>query len=55
MIRVVVYSILYLFGLGDNPISVQSKSDFQSIRSDWEKVGKDISIAMHNYEREQAL
>lgn len=48
--KIVVYSILYMLGLGDNPISVQQKSDYQSIRSDWEKVGQDIYKAMNNGE-----
>lgn len=52
--KIVVYSILYLLGLGDNPISVKQRSDYQSIRSDWEKVGQDIYKAMKRYESGQA-
>jgi len=54
MMRVAIYSILYLFGLGDNPISLQAKSDYKAIQSDWQKVGNDISAAMQKYEKQQA-
>ena len=40
--KIVIYSVLYLFGLGDNPISVQPRNDCQAIRSDWENIGKDF-------------
>ena len=50
--RVVIYSILYLLGLGDNPISNHAGSDYHAIQSDWQKVGHDISVAMQKYEKQ---
>lgn len=35
-----------MFGLGNNPITTQHKSDFQSIQSDWKNIGIDIYNAM---------
>ena len=46
----VINSILYLFGLGRNPISVQINNDSQSMKSDWYKVGHDIQKAFMKYE-----
>ena len=50
--RVVIYSILYMFGLGDNPITTHKYSDCQSIQSDWQKVGMDIYKSMQKYEQQ---
>ena len=49
MVRVVIYSILYMFGLGDNPIYVHQKSAYQADQSDWQKVGMDIYNSMQKY------
>ena len=43
-----------MFGLGENPISMHHRSDYQSIQSDWLNIGKDISVAMQKYEKQQA-
>lgn len=53
MIRIAVYSILYLFGIGENPISMHSKSDYQAIQSDWQNVGMDIYNSMQKYGEQQ--
>lgn len=53
VMKVAIYSILYMFGLGDNPITMQHKNDCQSIRSDWQKIGMDIYNAMQKYEAGQ--
>lgn len=47
---VVLNSILYFFGIGDNPIIFDVKNDSDAIRSDWERVGADIQKAMVRYE-----
>jgi len=52
--KVVIYSVLYLFGLGDNPISIQPRDDYQAMRSDWENIGKDFYNAMQRYEGQQS-
>ena len=53
--KIVIYSVLYLFGLGDNPISVQPRNDCQAIRSDWENIGKDFYKAIQRYEGQQSI
>lgn len=45
-----INSILYFFGIGNNPIPFEIKDDATAIRSDWEKVGMDIRKAMIQYE-----
>lgn len=55
--EVVLNSILYLFGLGKNPLPQQKKiskksSDFDAIMQDWVNVGKDIQSAMIRYEEQ---
>lgn len=43
-------TLLYLFGLGDNPISPPFQSDdAEKIRQDWENVGRDIYAASKKY------
>lgn len=43
-------TLLYLFGLGDNPISSPFQSDdAEKIRQDWENVGRDIYAASKKY------
>lgn len=49
---VVINSILYFFGIGDNPILFGTRDDGDAIRSDWERVGADIQKAMARYESE---
>lgn len=50
IMKTVVNSILYIFGIGENPISIQMyDDDFQSIKHDWENVGHDIHKAMTQY------
>ena len=58
MVKVVIYSILYLFGLGENPMPkrasrIKHQSDFDAISSDWHNVGMDIRNAMNNYEQQE--
>ena len=53
MVRIVIYSILYLFGIGENPISFHAKSDYQAIQSDWQKIGMDIQKSMQRYEQQE--
>ena len=53
--KVVIYSILYLFGLGENPITIQSRNEYQAMRSDWENIGKDFCKAIQKYERQQTI
>ena len=53
MMKIVVYSVLYMFGLGDNPIAIQHKSDYQSIQSDWQNIGGDFYKAIQRYGIEQ--
>ena len=43
-----------MFGLGENPISMHNRSDYQAIQSDWQNIGNDISVAIQKYERQQA-
>ena len=44
-------TFLYLFGMGNNPISIDKHSDYEAIKGDWGNVGKDISIAINNYHK----
>lgn len=53
--RIIIRSILYLFGMDKNPLSNRkentfSQSDYDAISSDWENVGMDIYNAMKEYE-----
>ena len=48
--RIVVESILFLFGLAENPLQVHIKSGSEAMKSDWENIGRDIRKAMKNYE-----
>ena len=53
MTKTITNSILFLFGLAENPIhSASKKSDEDSLKSDWQTVGKDMIWAIRNYERE---
>ena len=45
-------TILYIFGMGDNPVPVQIDDDSESIRKDWQNVGLDILTAVNKYEAE---
>ena len=52
--RIVVHSILYFFGLGENPLpnpqhKLTGRSDIEAMRSDWCNVGLDIYNAMNQY------
>jgi hypothetical protein len=49
---VMIKTLLYLFGMGDNPMEINIPSDSDSICKDWENVGGDILTAMQKYERE---
>lgn len=50
--KVIVQSILFMFGLADNPFPpYKCKSDEDSITSDWKAVGDDIRHAMSQYEQ----
>ena len=53
MVKVVIYSILYMFGFGENPITNHTRDDYHSIQSDWQKVGMDIHRAMQKYEQQE--
>lgn len=57
--KVIINSILYLFGMGSNPLSerkarMSNQSDYDAISSDWRNVGMDIFTAIGKYETEQA-
>ncbi len=43
-------TILYFFGLGENPVRFKRHSDSEAMRSDWERVGNDIYRSMRRYE-----
>jgi hypothetical protein len=47
--KVVINSILYFFGLGENPIEKTHKNDQDAIASDWINIGNDIRKAMNIY------
>ena len=55
IMSVVIKSILYLFGMGGNPLSdntrISVQSDFDAISSEWRNVGMDIQNAMLKYEK----
>lgn len=58
MVKVVIHSILYLFGFGSNPLPkrarrVKHQSDYDAISSDWYNVGMDIRNAMSSYEQQE--
>ena len=55
----VIHSILFLFGLWENPLPGPRykrpyKTDADAIAADWQNVGNDLYKAMGKYEREQA-
>lgn len=56
--KIIVNSILYLFGFGENPLpkpkAFTSQSDIDAISSDWRNVGMDIRNSMNQYETQQA-
>ena len=55
--KVIIHSILYLFGLESNPIEKTEhtrQSDHDAIKSDWCKIGIDFRNAMNRYEVEEA-
>jgi len=40
----VIQSILYFFGIGENPIEPpKQRSDADALRMDWEKVSRDMN------------
>lgn len=43
--KTVLDSVLYFFGLAENPLKVYFNSDSQSIKSDWENIGRDFQVA----------
>ena len=53
--KVVIKSLLYLFGFGENPLESHTKrhaffeSDYDALSSDWHNVGMDIYNAMQKY------
>lgn len=50
--KVIIESILFLFGLGDNPVpEYENKSDAEALSQDWDTVGLDIRKAIENYAR----
>ena len=49
--RIVVESILFLFGLAENPLQIHIKSGSEAMKSDWENIGRDIQKAMRRYEK----
>ena len=49
--KIVVDSILFLFGLAENPLQVHIKSGSEAMKTDWENIGRDIQKAMRNYEK----
>ncbi|GJG37433.1 MULTISPECIES: hypothetical protein [Prevotella] len=44
-------TFLYMFGMGNNPMSIDEHSDSEAIKHDWENVGRDLFAAMNNYGR----
>lgn len=46
MIKIILQSILYVFGFGSNPIPKgEDKSDREWLAEDWKAVGKDLRNA----------
>ena len=51
--KVIIQSILFMFGLADNPFPpCMIKSDEESLISDWKTVGDDIRQAMTLYKKQ---
>lgn len=50
MAKLVMQSILFMFGLGENPIHKQEqKTDREYLEADWKTVGDDLKNAMNAY------
>ncbi len=50
--KLIIQSVLFMFGLADNPFPpCHIKSDEESIISDWKAVGDDLRHAMKQYEQ----
>jgi hypothetical protein len=47
--KIVINSILYFFGLGDNPLDKPLHTDAENIASDWKRVGDDLRKAIHTH------
>lgn len=53
MLKLVLQSILYMFGLAPNPIEeTPKKSDEENLRADWQHVGDSLRKAMNDYGRQ---
>lgn len=48
--NIVINSILYFFGLGDNPLDKPLHTDAENIASDRKRVGDDLRKAIHAHE-----
>ena len=50
MSKKIIHSILYFFGLENNPIEKRKQlSDTELLANDWKMVGRDIRNAMNTY------
>ena len=50
MSKKIIHSILYFFGLENNPIEKRKQlSDAELLANDWKMVGRDIKNAMNTY------
>ena len=47
--KTAIKTLLYFFGLSDNPIKTECTNDAESILKDWRNVGNDIRRAMNIY------
>lgn len=51
--KLFINTLLYIFGMGDNPIPKDNSSDLEAISKDWINVGNDIRTAMNKYGQQQ--
>lgn len=50
MAKIVISSIMYLLGIGENPIPrVGQQSDAEKLAQDWNAIGNDFRKAMREY------
>lgn len=50
MVKIILQSILFVFGFGNNPIPKQpEKTDREWLEQDWQAVGNDLRNAMVAY------
>lgn len=49
-----IKTFLYMLGIGDNPVPIESHSDEEAISSDWQNIGNDIRTALGKYGEQQS-